>query len=316
MSGCGIYGDEIGFMKGKRVILAGGTGLVGRRVAQALVEAGARVAVLSRTPGRLSLPPGVEPQPWENLGNLLKDAAAMVNLAGENIGDHRWTTSRKRLLRDSRTETTARIVEAMAASPARPEVLVNASAIGFYGHRPGTPCDETSPPGQGFFPELCLAWEEAADRGLELGVRVVKLRMGVVLAREGGALPKMAVPMRLFLGAPIGSGDQPFSWIHVADLVDLLIAILCDRNWEGQINATAPNPVSQKAFLRALGKRLNRPVIPVPAFLTATAAKILLGEMAGPMLLEGASVLPRKAMDLGFPFRFPKVERALEDLYP
>jgi uncharacterized protein (TIGR01777 family) len=302
-------------LKGKRVILAGGTGLVGRALTTALLAAGARVEVLTRSPGRVVLPAGAEGHPWEELAGLLADAAAVVNLAGEGIADRRWSPDRKRLLCESRTGPTARIVAAIAASRSRPEVLVNASAIGFYGNRPGSPCDEVCAAGEGFFPELCKAWEAAADPVQDLGVRLVKLRIGVVLAREGGALPKMALPVRLLLGAPLGNGHQAISWIHIADLVGLLLAALGDPGYTGPVNATAPNSISQATFLRALGKRLHRPIFPLPGFLTATAVKVLVGEMAGPMLLEGAEVLPRKALDRGFQFRFPTIDRALEDLF-
>lgn len=305
-----------GFMNGKRVILAGGNGLVGRRLARALLERGARVAVLTRAPQRAVLPAGATAHPWEDLGGLLQDAAAVVNLAGEGIADRRWTPERKRLLLTSRTGATERIVAALQASPARPEVLLNASAIGYYGFQPGLACDEASAAGAGFFPEVCTAWEAAADRATGLGLRVAKLRIGVVLAREGGALPKMALPVKLFLGAPLGGGLQAFSWIHLEDLVGLMLACLQEPTWEGAVNATAPHPVSQAEFMRELGRRLRRPILPVPAWLTRAAVRLAVGELAGPMLLEGTEVLPRKALALGFRFRFPTVHEALEDLCP
>lgn len=303
-------------MGGGRVILAGGAGLVGRRLARALLAAGTPVTVLSRRPEGADLPPGAEARPWEALPELLAGARGVVNLAGEGIADRRWNPERKRVLLESRTGPTARIVAALAAAPRRPEVLVNASAIGFYGHRPGLACDETTGAGEGFFPEVCSAWEAAADPARDLGVRVVKLRIGVVLAREGGALPKMALPVRLFLGAPLGGGGQPFPWIHMDDLVGLILACLADPAWEGPVNGTAPGSVSQGDLLRALGRRLHRPILPVPGFLTAAAVRLLLGELAGPMLLEGTTVLPAKALARGFAFRFPTVESALEELYP
>lgn len=303
-------------MDGKRVILAGGNGLVGRRLARALLDSGARVAVLTRSPQHADLPPGVTAHAWEDLGGLLPEAAAVVNLAGEGIADRRWTAERKRLLRSSRTGATERIVAALQACPARPGVLLNASAIGYYGFRPGLACDEATAAGEGFFPEVCTAWEAAADGAAGLGLQVVKLRIGVVLAREGGALPKMALPVKLFLGAPIGGGQQAFSWIHAADLVALMLACLQQPAWEGAVNATAPHPVSQGEFMRQLGRRLHRPILPVPAWLTRAAVRLAAGELAGPMLLEGTEVLPRKALALGFRFRFPTLHEALEDLCP
>lgn len=300
-------------LNGRLVVLAGGTGLVGRRLTTALLGAGARVAVLSRTP-RTITQAGAEGHPWEALPALVQEAAAVVNLAGEGIGDRRWTAARKRVLRESRILTTTRIAAALSAAPSPPKAWVNASAVGFYGHRPEAPCDEDSPPGTGFLPDLCRAWEAAA--GPIPGVRVVKLRLGIVLAREGGALPRMALPVNGFAGAALGSGAQGFSWIHIQDLADLILAVLLNPAYEGPVNATAPFPVSQQAFMRALGKRLHRPILPVPAFLTAAAVKLLLGEMAEAMLLEGAEVLPKKALAQGFSFRFPTVEQALADLYP
>jgi uncharacterized protein (TIGR01777 family) len=304
----------MGKLDGSLVVLAGGTGLVGQRLTTSLQQAGARVAVLSRTPHPADPAGGARSHPWEALPDLLREATAVVNLAGAGIGDRRWTARRKQVLRDSRTQTTARIVAAIDASGKPPEVLVNASAIGFYGNREEGPCDEGSPVGHGFLPELCSAWEAAAQPGG--GVRTVHLRLGVVLAREGGALPRIALPMKCFAGAIMGTGRQGFSWIHIEDVARLLLTLLADSSFAGPVNATAPFPVSHGAFMRALGTRLQRPLLPVPGALTAAAARLLMGEMAGPMLLEGAEVLPRKALDHGFAFTFPTVDQALADLYP
>ena len=303
-------------MSEPRVILIGGTGLVGRRLARALVETGVPIVVLSRSGGGSALPPGVEIRPWDALPALLGDASAVVNLAGAGIGDRRWSPERKRLLWQSRTTSTAGLVAAMAACPSRPPTLLNASAIGYYGDRPGVVCNEASARGDGFLPELCAAWEAEADRARDFGVRVVKLRIGVVLARDGGALPRMALPVRLCAGTAIGSGRQVLSWIHIADLVDLAIAALRDPDFDAPVNATAPGAVAQADFMRALGRRLHRPILPVPGWLTAATARLLAGELAGPLLLEGAEIRPAKALALGFRFRFPTLDSALEDLYP
>jgi hypothetical protein len=305
-----------GTMNGPRVLLAGGTGLVGRRLARALAERGISVVVLSRSGGNSALPPGVAVQSWDALPTPMEDVSAVVNLAGAGLGDRRWTPERKRLLWQSRIATTARLVAAMAASPIRPAAFLSASAIGYYGNRSAGICEEGSAPGEGFLPELCAAWEAEADRAVDLGVRVVKLRIGVVLAREGGALPRMALPVRLCAGAAFGDGRQVLSWIHIADLVDLALAALRDPGYAGPVNATAPGAVGQADFMRALGRRLHRPILPFPGGLTAAAARLLAGEMAGPLLLEGADVQPAKALALGFQFRFPTLDSALEDLYP
>lgn len=293
----------------KRVVLAGGTGLVGRHLAQALSRRGAEVVLVTRRPGAF---PGAVA--WEALPAALEGADAVVNLAGEGIADQRWTRARKAALLASRQGTTARIVAALGSLDRPPRVLLNASAVGFYGPRPETPVDEGSARGEGFLADLCALWEAAADAALPLAVRVVKLRLGVVLAREGGALPRMALPLRLFLGAPLGGGRQGLSWIHVDDLAALALEALVNPAYAGAVNATAPAPVSNEAFTRALARALHRPVLPAPAVLTRAAIQALLGEMGRAMLLEGAYVLPRRALELGFAFRHTGLPGALEDL--
>lgn len=304
----------MGHLQNRLVVLAGGAGLVGRRLTKALLGAGARVAVLSRTPERLTLAAGAEGHPWDALPGLVEEASAVVNLAGEGLGDRRWTAHRKQVLQASRIQTTTRIGTAIGAARKPPETWVNASAIGFYGHRPEAPCEEDSPPGTGFLPDLCRAWEAAA--GPLPGVRGVQLRLGVVLAREGGALPRLAQPVQCFAGTALGSGRQGFSWIHIEDLVRLVLAVLANPSFAGPVNATAPFPVSQQVFMRTLGQRLRRPILLVPGWLTAAAVSLALGEMADAMLLEGAEVLPKKALQQGFSFRFPTLAEALAELYP
>lgn len=297
----------------RQAVVAGGTGLVGRRLVQALVESGVRVAVLSRRSG-ISLPDGAALHPWEDLPAVLEGAGAVFNLAGEGIADRRWSPARRAALRDSRLGTTRRLVAAMGRCARPPAVLVNASAVGYYGSRGGDPVDETSGAGSGFLPELCAAWEDEAARAEAFGVRVVRLRLGVVLAREGGALPKMARPVRWGQGSRLGTGAQGLSWIHREDLVAMLMRAADDPAWSGPVNATAPEPLSQEAFVRLLARRLRRPVLPLPAFLTAGLLRLAYGEMAQALLLEGAFVRPARAQALGFRFRFPAAEAALADL--
>ena len=289
----------------KRVVLAGGTGLVGRHLAAALAREGVQVAVLSRSgaPGTAS---------WDDLPRALEGADAVVNLAGEGIADQRWTASRKEAILRSRVDATTRLVAALNALPAPPPVLVSASAVGLYGPMDGRPVDETFPPGKGFLAKVCRQWEAAADGAA--GTRVVKLRLGVVLARDGGALPKMAFPVKLFQGAKLGHGQQGLSWIHIDDLVRLILEAASNPGYAGVVNATAPGPVTNESFTRALARRLHRPMLPVPAWVTRAALGLLTGEMGRAMLLEGAFVYPRRAEALGFVFRFPRVEGALEDL--
>jgi len=295
----------------KRVILAGGTGLVGRHLAEALVSQGTQVAILSRRPSGTPLAVA-----WEALPGVLEGADAVINLAGEGIADRRWSPSRKAAILASRVEATERLVAAMGALASPPPVLVNASAIGIYGPMDGRPVMETQPAGKGFLAKVCSAWEAAADRALPLGIRVVKVRLGVVLARDGGALPKMALPVRLFQGTRLGHGQQGLSWIHSDDLVALLIEAAANPAYAGPVNATSPRPVTNETFTRALARRLHRPMLPVPAFVTRTALGLLFGEMGREMLLEGAFVYPGKAGALGFAFRYERLEDALANLFP
>lgn len=297
----------------KKVVVAGGTGLVGRALVEALVAQGAEVLVLTRNPG-VDLPAGAQARGWDTLPQTLEGADALFNLAGEGIADRRWNAARKAAILASRLDTTTRLVEALGQAASGPKVLVNASAMGYYGAHGGEVVDETGTRGKGFLPEVCAAWEKAADGATAHGVRVVKLRIGVVLAREGGALPKMALPVKLFQGAKLGHGQQGLSWIHLEDLVAMLLQAAADPAWEGVYNATAPRPVTNETFTRILGRVLHRPVLPVPGFVTAAVLPLLVGEMARPMLLEGAFVYPRRAERQGFTFRFPEALGAVQDL--
>jgi len=296
----------------RQVVVAGGSGLVGRHLVAALSAAGVRVTVLSRSPRAAGLPAGVQARGWEDLPGALEGADAVINLCGEGIAGGRWTAARKQLLLESRVGPTERLVQAIAAAAAGPGVLVNASAVGIYGAMDGRPVDEGSAPGKGFLAQLCRRWEAAAQA--PAGVRVVRLRLGVVLARDGGALPRMAFPVRLYQGARLGGGQQGLSWIHVDDLVRLILEAAANPAYRGPVNAVSPMPVSNETFTRALARRLRRPMLPVPAWITRTALRALLGEMGQAMLLEGAYVYPRQAERLGFEFRFRRVEDALADL--
>jgi uncharacterized protein len=298
----------------RKAVVTGGTGLVGKRLVAALTDQGTPVAVVSRNPEGARLPAGAEAHAWQELPGLLEGADAIFNLAGEGLADRRWSPGRKAAILRSRIESTRRIVEALPWASPKPPVLINASAIGFYGDQGCRLLDEEAAPGQGYLAEVCQAWEHEADAVAAKGLRLVKLRLGVVLAREGGALPKMAQPLRLFLGCAMGSGRQGISWIHIDDLIRLLLEAAGNPGYEGAINATSPSPLSQEAFTRALAGRLHRPVWPLPAPLTRLAARWLLGEMAEAMLLQGAYVAPQKALGLGFTFKFERAEAALADL--
>jgi uncharacterized protein (TIGR01777 family) len=297
-----------------KVVVAGGSGLVGRRLVATLARKGVRITILSRAPQAIEPPPGVEARGWDDLPRTLEGVDAVVNLCGEGIADARWTEARQRRVLDIRVGPTERLVQAMAAAAPRPRALVNASAVGYYGARDERPVDEDADPGRGFLSRVCVDWEAAAQAAADHGVRVAVLRLGVVLARDGGALPKMARAMRWCLGAKLGGGRQGLSWIHVDDLVRLVLEVAGNPAYRGPVNATAPALVSNEAFTRTLCRRLHRLMLPAPGWATGAAVKMLLGQMGREMLLEGAYVLPGKAEELGFTFRFPKLEDALKDL--
>jgi uncharacterized protein len=295
---------------GGPIVIAGATGLVGRHLLT--VFADRELRVLTRDPSSARLPKGVRAYGWDRLAAAMTGAEVLVNLAGEGIADHRWTPTRRKALWDSRVLTTRRLVEALG--PEGPRVLLQASAVGIYSPRIRRPQDETAPAGGGFLADLCRAWEGEAARATQQKLRVVHLRTGVVLAREGGALPRMALPVRFCLGSRLGDGNQGLSWIHIRDLAALYREAADNPQWRGVFNAVAPTPVSQADFVAHLGHTLHRPILPVPAFLTRGALRLTFGEMAQELLLEGAYVQPARALAAGFGFQFPRVERALEDL--
>ncbi len=297
----------------KHILVAGGTGLVGSRLCQELLNSGYRVSILSRREGVSK--EGIPLLSWNALDQIIPSVYAVINLAGEGIADKRWSSQRKAAIRSSRTETTSRLVDAYRrCSDRRPGILINASAIGIYGSHDGTPIDENSGVGLGFLSEVCQDWEAAADPVSTLGVRLVKVRIGIVLARSGGALPKMSLPIRFFQGAKLGNGQQGFSWIHLDDLVSILIHCIENDQYQGVLNATSPFPTTNETFTRLLGKQLRRPILPVPAFVTRSVLNLLMGEMADAMLLKGAFVYPKILQNLGFRFKFARPEAAMKDL--
>jgi uncharacterized protein (TIGR01777 family) len=239
---------------------------------------------------------------------------AIVHLAGENTAQ-RWRKSTRRTIRDSRVMGTRHLVAGLRTVSAEhagalPRVLVSASAIGYYGARGEEPLDEDAACGRGFLAELCAAWEAEAASASELGLRVVRLRIGVVLDPRGGALARMLPPFRLGLGGAVAGGRQYISWIHREDLLELVLTAIDDRRWAGALNATAPQPVTNGEFSHALGRALHRPaLLPVPAL----ALRVIYGEMAS-LLTTGARVLPAKPLVLGYKFRHPALDEALRSL--
>jgi uncharacterized protein len=286
----------------KRVTITGATGRLGSLLVEALQARGDEVTILSRSPGKgVRYDPMNAPAPPEALAG--RDA--VVHLAGEDIAQ-RWSEDALRRIKESRQVGTRNLVAGIAQADPRPTALISASAVGYYGNRPD-PIDEDAPPGDDVLADVCVAWEREADRAAELGLRVVKVRTGVVLDRHGGALKTMLLPFRLGVGGPVAGGRQPLPWIHYEDVVGIYLRAIDDERWTGAVNATAPEPVSNKAFGKALGRALHRPAVaPVPGF----AIRLLYGGMAK-LVVEGQYARPRRTLDLGYEFRHPDLDEAL-----
>lgn len=288
-----------------RVLVTGGSGFVGRQLVPSLVEAGAQVTVLTRSPARAAgVLPGVDlvADPKEA---VRREPAVVINLAGAGIADRPWTEARRRELLASRVAYTDRLCEAFVAAP--PRVLVSASAVGFYGPSEDHRFVESDSVGEGFAADLCARWEQSALAFESLGTRVTLARIGLVLGR-GGLLARLRLPFSLGLGGPIGDGRQWMSWIHIDDVVALLQRLAEDDAMAGPVNLTAPNPVRNSEFTRALGAALRRPtVLPAPA----PVLRLLLGQMAEELLLAGAAVLPERAEASGHVFAYPRIDDAL-----
>ncbi len=300
-----------------RVIIAGGTGLIGRALARSLVADGHQVAVLTRRPEPRpgGLPGEVALVAWDGRtiqewAQQLEGADGVVNLAGAGLADQRWTPERKRIIRESRIQPGKVLAQAVEQASQRPKVFVQASAVGYYGPCGDEVVTEEHPPGDDFLARLCVEWEASSASVEALGVRRAIIRTGVVLSREGGALPRMVLPVRLFVGGPLGSGRQYLPWIHIADHVRAVRFLLEQEGASGPYNLTAPNPVTNREFMRLLGRVLGRPAfLPVPAL----ALRILFGEMAT-VLLDGQRAVPQRLLEAGFAFRFPQAAEALQDL--
>jgi len=296
-----------------RVTLTGASGLIGTRLVRALRARGDEVTVLSRSPEKASGALGVPAEHWDpNAGpapaSALAGRDAVVHLAGERV-DQRWTDDSRRAIAGSRETGTRNLVEGLRAADPRPGVLVSSSAVGYYGARGDEVVEESARPGTGFLAEVCVAWEHEATRAEELGLRVVRVRTGVVLDGGGGALARMLTPFKLGVGGPIAGGDQYMPWIHADDLVGIYLAAIDGADWTGPVNGSAPEPVTNAVFSRALGRALHRPaLLPVPGF----ALQLLYGDMAE-VVTEGQRAVPRRPLDLGYDFRHPDLDEALRD---
>ncbi len=300
-----------------KVVVAGGSGFIGRSLIKRLAGDGHSVVLLSRslTP-KAPLPAGVTMARWDGVTkgewwSAVDGADAVVNFSGESIAEGRWTAARKRALTDSRLKSTRAIVDAVAGAHARPGVLVNISAVGYYGDVPQGDVLESYPSGRGFLPELSVQWEREAMLAARSGARVALPRLGIVLDADGGALPRMALPFRLFVGGPLGSGTQWMPWIHLDDVLGIILKAIRDPALEGPVNVSAPGIVRMSEFCRELARVLNRPSwFPVPSFVM----RLLLGEMSV-VVLSGQRVIPRKALDAGYAFRYPDLPSALASIF-
>jgi uncharacterized protein (TIGR01777 family) len=294
----------------KRIVVAGGSGFIGEPLVRRLIARGDDVAVLTRNPSNVRAGRAViwSPPSQGSWSDEAANADVVINLAGENVGAGRWTDERKKRMMGSRIAATTALVEAMSHNRSQPRTLISASATGFYGDRGDEPLDESSPPGSGFLAEVTKRWEEGA-RAAEPFARVVILRFGVVLAKDGGALAKLLLPFRLGAGGPMGSGQQWMPWIDRDDILRIIEWSIDRDASRGTYNATAPNAARNRDFARALGRVLHRPAfLPTPAI----ALRLALGsEMANEMLLGGQRVVPKHAQAEGFEFAYPELEASL-----
>lgn len=299
-----------------RVIITGGTGFIGRALARSLLANGHEVIALSRRPEQArGLPPGVRVVRWdahtaEGWGPLVEDAAAIVNLAGESIAGGPWTAERKRRIHDSRVNAGRAVVAAVQAAGRKPGVVIQASAVGYYGPHGDEEVTEDTPPGEDFLARVAVAWEASTAPVEALGVRRVIIRTGLPLSREGGVFPFFLLPFKFFVGGPLGDGRQWLPWIHLADEIGAIRFLMENEQAQGPFNLSAPNPVTNAEFSRILGRVMRRPsFLRVPAF----ALRLVLGELST-LMLSGQRQVPHRLVEMGYHFRFPELEVALRDL--
>ena len=295
-----------------KIAVTGATGLIGTALSERLHKQGNEIIAISR---RKNLSSSYSVVHWNvERGELdtsaLEGIDAVVHLAGETIAE-RWSARKKALIRSSRVEGTKLLVEGLKSLSKKPSVLVSSSAIGFYGNRGDEELNESAAPGTGYLPEVCQDWEAEAARADKLGMRVVRMRGGIVLSTKGGALAKMLLPFKLGLGGPVGSGRQWMSWIHIDDVVGGYHFALHQPEFHGVANLNAPRPARNHEFTKALGRAVSRPaLLPAPGF----ALKLVFGEMAQDLLLDGQRVLPRHLEQAGFKFQYPGLDEALRDI--
>ncbi|HSU84664.1 MAG TPA: TIGR01777 family oxidoreductase [Thermoanaerobaculia bacterium] len=301
-----------------RIVITGGTGLIGNALAREMGSAGHEVVVLTRDPARSgTLPPGTRAVRWDgrtagDWAKLLDGDTVIVHLAGDAIAVGRWTDEKKRRIRESRVESGRAVLEAVRQAKSKPRALLQGSAVGYYGDTGDAVVTESHPPGDDFLARVCVEWEASTAEVTSFGVRRPVLRTGIVLSSQGGALPRMALPFRMLAGGPLGNGRQWLAWIHEMDEVGAIRFLIEREDADGPFNLTAPAPLPNRDFSRALGEALHRPSFaPAPGF----ALRLLLGEMAD-ALLHGQRAVPRKLLDLGYVFRYPEALAALRGLLP
>jgi uncharacterized protein (TIGR01777 family) len=299
-----------------RIIITGGTGLIGRPLSAALLNEGHEVIILSRNPAnRQGIPAGVRLERWDGQtaagwGALADGAGAIINLAGESIADGRWSEERKQRILQSRLNAGKAVMQAIEQAQTKPGVLLQASAVGYYGPRGDEIITEESNPGDDFLAHVCAAWEASTAAAVDHGVRRPVLRTGIVLSNEGGAFPKLLLPFRFFAGGPVGSGKQWYPWIHIDDEIAAMRFLLNHPSATGPFNLAAPEPMTNKALATTIGKVMGRPALfPAPSF----AIKLAFGEMAT-VVLDGQRAIPKRLQELGFQFTYPAAEAALRAL--
>ena len=304
-----------------RIIITGGSGLIGTELTKVLIQNDHEVIILSRNPENASdLLDGAQAVAWDGKtadgwGELVEETDAIVNLAGESIAGEgfipsRWTAERKQRIRQSRIDAGKAVVAAVAAANHKPEVVIQASAVGYYGSHGDELIDEDFLSGEDYLASVCVDWENSTTAVEDLGLRRVIVRTGLVFTAQGGIFTRLQLPYKLFVGGPIGSGNQYYSWIHVQDWVAAVRLLIGNKATQGAFNLTTPNPVTNRDFGKTLGKIMGRPsIIPLPGF----AMNLALGEVSM-TALEGQRVMPKRILDLGFKFKYPELEEALLEI--